>query len=290
METIMSRLRKRVYKKYDVEDKTKLEGLKFGKLTVLERVDDNKDVEGYTNLRWLCECECGVKKVIRGYDLIHGISGSCGCGKIPDRKDISGETFGTLCVQKYVSGKGWLCRCECGREVYRSSCYLREHSNLTCGDRNVHKRKASKLHLDYTGITYGEWTVLHRDLSYTGSKVRYIVENKEGVQKSVFSTYIQQYLKSKEDRINIEKENLVGRRFGKLRVLSLVQFKDGDEKIRVKLKYGDYQETRYIKQTKSKQWLCQCDCGNRIIVKSISLFNGKTQDCGCSKCLKNKEL
>lgn len=28
-------------------------------------------------------------------------------------------------------------------------------------------------------------------------------------------------------------------------------------------------------------WLCQCDCGNKKIVKTSSLRNGKTRSCGC---------
>ena len=31
-------------------------GQKFGRLTVIERLENNK----YNNARWLCECECGT--------------------------------------------------------------------------------------------------------------------------------------------------------------------------------------------------------------------------------------
>lgn len=31
------------------------------------------------------------------------------------------------------------------------------------------------------------------------------------------------------------------------------------------------------------QWLCQCDCGNKAIVRSSYLIRGKTRSCGCKK-------
>ena len=52
-----------------------LTGQKFGKLTVIERAE--KDKRG--NVQWLCECECGNKKVVRGYQLTSNKTKSCGC-------------------------------------------------------------------------------------------------------------------------------------------------------------------------------------------------------------------
>ena len=28
-------------------------------------------------------------------------------------------------------------------------------------------------------------------------------------------------------------------------------------------------------------WLCQCECGNKTIVRSVQLLNGRTKSCGC---------
>ena len=52
-----------------------LTGQKFGKLTVIERAENDKR----GNVQWLCECECGKKKVIRGYQLTNSKTKSCGC-------------------------------------------------------------------------------------------------------------------------------------------------------------------------------------------------------------------
>lgn len=51
-----------------------LTGQRFGRLTVLYR-------EGSLNghAAWMCECDCGKKKVIRSCDMVNGKSTSCGC-------------------------------------------------------------------------------------------------------------------------------------------------------------------------------------------------------------------
>lgn len=52
-------------------------GKKFGKLTVLKEIEKTK----YSQRRYLCECDCGVKKIILGSNLLYGESTSCGCNK-----------------------------------------------------------------------------------------------------------------------------------------------------------------------------------------------------------------
>lgn len=52
-----------------------LTGQKFGKLLVLERVDNTWDGRA----RWKCQCDCGTIKEITGEALRKGSSMSCGC-------------------------------------------------------------------------------------------------------------------------------------------------------------------------------------------------------------------
>ena len=59
-------------------------GMKFGRLTVIERRGSNKS----GNALWLCKCDCGNEIVVRGADLRNGNTKSCGCyknGKSSDR-------------------------------------------------------------------------------------------------------------------------------------------------------------------------------------------------------------
>ena len=57
---------------YNFKDLT---GQKFGRLTVIERVENDKN--GST--RWLCRCECGNEKIIEGGHLRSHKIKSCGC-------------------------------------------------------------------------------------------------------------------------------------------------------------------------------------------------------------------
>lgn len=48
---------------------------KFGKLTVLKRIKIQDEKEPH----WLCKCDCGNEKIVRGQDLRYGNTKSCGC-------------------------------------------------------------------------------------------------------------------------------------------------------------------------------------------------------------------
>jgi hypothetical protein len=64
-------------------------GMRFGRLVVIER--DNSSV---TPTRWLCRCDCGVTKSIRGNDLKRGQQ-TCGCvhkTAIADRNRTHGRS------------------------------------------------------------------------------------------------------------------------------------------------------------------------------------------------------
>lgn len=50
-------------------------GYRFGRLTVIERADNDKQ----GNAQWLCRCDCGNKKIVRGKALRKGRTSSCGC-------------------------------------------------------------------------------------------------------------------------------------------------------------------------------------------------------------------
>ena len=57
----------------------KLKGEKFGWLTVVERSGSFVGEDGVKYSQWLCQCECGNFKIVRGHDLVRGKVTSCGC-------------------------------------------------------------------------------------------------------------------------------------------------------------------------------------------------------------------
>lgn len=56
-----------------------LVGQKFGRLFVLERAKSHIQPSGQKKTMWLCQCECGNKKIINGHSLKTGVTVSCGC-------------------------------------------------------------------------------------------------------------------------------------------------------------------------------------------------------------------
>jgi hypothetical protein len=94
-------------------------GQQFGRLYVLAR-SHNVGVEA----AWLCRCNCGTEKVIRGSALRERMTRSCGClhrelTSLAHRKDLTGQVFGRLTAIKrdgHINNEiAWLCRCDCGK-------------------------------------------------------------------------------------------------------------------------------------------------------------------------------
>lgn len=63
-----------------------LTGQRFGRLTVVERVENDRSNQAH----WMCRCDCGNVVVIRGDHLRNGRTKSCGCLN-RDNKRIHGE-------------------------------------------------------------------------------------------------------------------------------------------------------------------------------------------------------
>ena len=54
-------------------------GRKYGRLTVIDRAEDYISPKGWHDSRWVCQCECGNKTIVRGLLLRNGHTTSCGC-------------------------------------------------------------------------------------------------------------------------------------------------------------------------------------------------------------------
>ena len=79
-------------------------GQRFERLFVLERVEDEVDKKsGKHKTRWLCQCDCGNKKIIRGASLTSGRIKSCGCLHKETCKKL-GESKKGICVKILMNG------------------------------------------------------------------------------------------------------------------------------------------------------------------------------------------
>lgn len=106
-------------------------GQRFGKLTVIERAGsaptDGKPI-------WLCKCDCGNEKIVRGACLKSGGVKSCGCLMREMTCGVEGQKFGMLTIKCKVEGTSlWLCECDCGGSIIASIADLRGGIKTSCG-------------------------------------------------------------------------------------------------------------------------------------------------------------
>ena len=120
-------------------------GQKFGRLTALRVDDDNQNK--HCGTKWICECDCGTIKSIRGYDLRKGKVLSCGCLRNEKVREaignhLEGQRFGKLTVKYQVDSikessgmlrTAWLCQCDCGNEVIVKTINLKSGDTQSCG-------------------------------------------------------------------------------------------------------------------------------------------------------------
>lgn len=141
-------------------------GQKFGKLTVLERDLSRTGGAAY----WICQCECGNKKSIRGTSLTSkkNPTRSCGCLSGQNMKDkidltsIQGQRFGRLTViqrdlsKDYGHGKPsyWICKCDCGKQISVLKASLISKDTQSCGCLRKEKNSLNWT-LDLTNKRYG---------------------------------------------------------------------------------------------------------------------------------------
>lgn len=119
---------------------------KFGRLTVLYRYKENTP---QNQALWVCQCDCGTVKPIRGSSLRNGKATSCGCltyenASKSNINDLTNKRFGKLTViedtKKRIRHRVvWLCQCDCGRQVERLSDTLIQNDSLSCGYCNQSK-------------------------------------------------------------------------------------------------------------------------------------------------------
>lgn len=129
----------------------KLINRSFGKLNVIsEGPSTNLGVK-----RWICRCSCGNIILVTKYNLIHGLSKSCGC--LNREHNLTGKFFGCLKVLSRAKNKNkkkcWLCKCSCGSEIVVKANHLKTGNTKSCGC--LKKRNDKKnLHLERKITSY----------------------------------------------------------------------------------------------------------------------------------------
>lgn len=114
-----------------------LAGKRFGKLTVIKRVEDNILPGGLNEPVWLCKCDCGNHTKVRGAFLRNGHTKSCGCLKNRFR-DLTNQKFNGIKAIRPVGikkngGMRWLCRCYCGNYFVTRGSSLTSGHTKSCG-------------------------------------------------------------------------------------------------------------------------------------------------------------
>ena len=135
----------------------------YGKLTVIERVENDKNGRAM----WKCRCECGKEVIVMGKNLRSGNTKSCGCYKKiqpPMRADLTGKRFGRLVVlgEPQIGDRGtiWKCICDCGTICYKVSADLVHGNVKSCG---CYKKELHSTMNDLSGQKFGELTALYTE-------------------------------------------------------------------------------------------------------------------------------
>lgn len=87
-----------------------LTGQRFGRLTVLEMAEPYISPKGQVQTMYLCRCDCGSIKTIRGYALKNGNTKSCGC-LVPELSKIANTKHGMRNTKLYREWAAMKTRC-----------------------------------------------------------------------------------------------------------------------------------------------------------------------------------
>lgn len=87
-----------------------LTGKVFGRLTVLERVENRIAKSGKTDRQFLCRCQCGKEIIVPAFRLLNGSTRSCGC-LAAEQSVIRNTTHGESDSRLYHIWTGMKQRC-----------------------------------------------------------------------------------------------------------------------------------------------------------------------------------
>lgn len=138
-----------------------LTGCVFGRLTVIERAEDYiypKSKKKQT--RWLCECECGNKKIISGNNLKRGVTKSCGClskeiNSIMHSKKNKYENIANNITKVYFNNCDNFFICDTNEwDKIKNITWIIDGKNYVYGDVNGRYVRLHRLLMDIDDINY----------------------------------------------------------------------------------------------------------------------------------------
>lgn len=182
---------------------------------------------------------------------------------MPKYKDETGNKYGKLTVLYQIdnpkkNGAMWHCQCECGnyRDVLGKR--LRSGEAKECNKCAANHFKGE----DLTGQKFNRLTVLNEH-QYKNKKTYWKCRCDCGTEVWVWSGNLKNGEVKSCGCMRFDltpKQDLIGKRFGKLVVLNLSHRSQKDKQL---------------------YWKCKCDCGNIKYVSTRNLTTGKTKSCGC---------
>lgn len=181
--------------------------------------------------------------------------------------DLTGKRFGALTViERSANNKRgntmWLCHCDCGNDFVTLGYGLTHGHTKSCGCGYMRKGKPSPRRKNLIGKRYGKLTVIGLDGKRAkNGGLMWICKCDCGNTKSIQAA---QLLGGGTNSCgcsqfdNMEKQDIVGKKFGKLTAIKRVKNKG-----------------------KHLYYLFKCDCGNEKIISKEAVVEGKTKSCGC---------
>lgn len=124
-------------------------GQRFNQLVAIRRYEQPFILkDGSKKTLWVFQCDCGTIKPIHANNVITGKTRSCGCAKVGyERVNLSGQRFGKVTVLRR-EGKQYVCKCDCGKEFFRSQQQIRVGKLKSCGCiKNLPDGMPSRNHL-----------------------------------------------------------------------------------------------------------------------------------------------
>ena len=160
-----------------------LTGRRYGKLTVLKRVENMKG-----QVMWKCRCDCGQITIASSHGLNTGSKKSCGCLRYSNsrKQDIAGKRFGKLValypLNKHRGGGSvlWKCQCDCGKQAEITVSDLNKGNNKSCGCMKIECQKMVRDRLHLIDGTCIEWLDGRKMRSDNNSGFRGVFKKKNG--------------------------------------------------------------------------------------------------------------